>query len=172
VSSTPVKGMSRHLRDIDLVMAISTDNSFLHVTLLAEMVSHLHQHAEASEAVPSEAAAAHTHDERVVQFYDAQGYRLVPNLNPDLRLVGFTVDHDHQTDAEVLLARIDEALDAAQARLDADPDLGVQQSLPPATAVPRPTGSVAEVMDSLESEFGLHPGHGHRAGWFHNLFHV
>ena len=170
MSTTPVKGMSRHLQDAELVLAISSDNTFLHVDELGSLIGHLHRHAEES-AAPS--AAAHTHDERVVQFFDAMGYRLLPKLNPDLQLVGFTVSADDPMSAELLLARIGEALDAAQARLDADPELGNQQSLPAATAVPRPTGSLADVLGSLAEEFDMGSAHGgHRAGWFHNLFHV
>lgn len=170
MSTTPVKGMSRHLQDTDLVVAISTDNTFLHVDELGGLIGHLHVHAEES-ATPS--AAAHNHDERVVQFFDSTGHRLLPKLNPNLQLVGFTVSAEDPMSAELLLGRIGEALDAAQARLDADPDLGKQQSLPTATEVPRPTGSLADVLGSLASEFDMQAGSGgHRAGWFHNLFHV
>lgn len=174
MSTVPAKSMSRNLRDTDLVVAISTDDSFLHINPLAELLGHMRQHVEEESGTHAvhEGHDGHVGDTRVLEFFDAGGRPLHPQLNPDLQLVGFFTDPEVQVATDELLTRISRALDGAQAKLDADPDLGKQQGLPPATDVPRPNGSLEEVLANLAAAFDMHPGAGHRAGWFHNLFHV
>ncbi|WP_116947182.1 hypothetical protein [Jiangella endophytica] len=143
----------------DLVLAISADHTFLHVGTTEAMLAHL--------------PAGHDDhpDERVVELYDATGRRLWPVVTAELVVAGFGPDGG-AADPDAVAARVATALELAQRRLTADPGLGRQQSLPPATEVPRPKGSLADVLDALNGELDVRPGPGHRAGWFHNLFHV
>ncbi|SDS10261.1 hypothetical protein [Jiangella sp. DSM 45060] len=143
----------------DLVLAISADHTFLHVGTVEAMLAHL---PGGHDDHP---------DERVVELYDAAGRRLWPVVTAELVVTGF-VPGAGPGDPDAVAARVATALELAQQRLTADPDLGRQQSLPTATEVPRPKGSLADVLGALNDELDVRPGPGHRAGWFHNLFHV
>lgn len=178
----------------ELVVAVSGDGTFLHVSVVDDLLRHMRgDHAEqppprdeidapggeapAVEATdPGEAlrrptgpspAASPAHS---VDFFDSAGTPAVPVVDPRLAVVGFR--RVGRPDPDAVLARIEAALDLAQQRLDADPELGRRQSLPPATDVPRPQGQLADVLAALDVEFDVRGGPGHRAGWFHNLFHV
>lgn len=144
----------------DLILAISADHTFLHAGTADALLAHL----------PGEHDDAHP-DARVIELYDGAGRRLRPVVTADLVVTGFAAE-DGPGDPDAVAARVATALELAQKRLDTDPDLGRQQSLPPATEVPRPAGSLADVLAALDAELDVRPGPGHRAGWFHNLFHV
>lgn len=161
----------RQLLPDDLVAAISTDASFLHVGTVEGLLAHAYsQHLPAAPTGGDDTAPAH--DDRTVTFYDEQGVRLQPLVSAELAVVGFEAPEDTAAEPDLVLSLLARALDLAQQRLDEHPELGKQQSLPAATLVPRPEGALAEVLADLRREFDIHTGPSHRAGWFHNLFHV
>lgn len=81
----------------------------------------------------------------------------------------------HRESRRTLLRRINESLDFAQAYLTEHPQAGYQgPGIPPATEVPRPTGTYAEVLQALASQLApLDPNvQSNRGNWFHNLWHA
>ena len=92
-----------------------------------------------------------------------------PVLDDRLEVRAFTRSGD-AADAEVR-ARIERVLDRAQAFLDENPGGGPDAPWPAFPTVPRPDGTLDEVVAGLrQATTGDHRGHS--GVWFHNLMHA
>jgi hypothetical protein len=166
-----------------LVLAITRDDTLLHVGSAGGVVAHLAPvrgrpkaplrttrslftpHAVTLEAVEVSPA-------RSIQLFDAAGVRLTirsPLKNPTVA----AVQPPDVLPEKYLLARISAVLDHMQAALDANPDLGKDGPLQH-DSVPRPEGSLAEVLSQLAASFEpLDPQTpSNRGNWLHNLAHA
>lgn len=166
------------LTDDDLVVALSRDGTFMHVGTISLLLGHaVHTHARGPEPSiagsagddgPDRATPGHRLD-----VYDSQGRLLRPVLGAGIEVVGWAIDSSSGTDSDQVLQRIGDALDLAQQRLTENPALGARPGLPPVTTLPELRATtLPDVLDELAAAFDLTPGTGHKAGWFHNLFHV
>lgn len=169
----------------DLVLAITSDDSLLHVGPASGVTAHLAPRISARPEVASQRTSPSPFTPHAVtratveatpagsiQLFDASGVRLTirsPRKNP-------TVVAVHPPDVvpeQVLLARISAALDHMQSALDANPDLGKDGPIQH-DSVPRPEGSLVEVLTQLAALFEpLDPRIAtNRGNWLHNLAHA
>src|SRR5215217_963272 len=133
----------------DLALAIDDDDRTLHVGPASAVLEHLRAaEAEQPESVAHASAESAGEGTRLaLRVYDSQGR---PWGAEGLERSSATVDES------TLLRRIDTALGHMQRVLDDDP--GEFQSGPDApevTAVPRPQGSLQEVLQQLADAFAL-----------------
>ena len=170
----------------DLLLCISPDNHMMHVGPASEVLPHVALSAAAD--VDSRTAVRPA----PLEVYDITGRRVAPDglrQMADAAARGARRSPDSFGDPDrfepvrkpgrvsrrVLLRRINESLDFAQAYLTDHPDAGVQgPGIPPATEVPRPEGTYPEVLQALANELSpLDPNvHSNRGNWFHNLWHA
>ena len=146
--------MSPTLAPDDLVLTLAVDNWYLHAGTVEETIRH---------------AARHRDDRgrsRPVGFYDAGGARLEPLVGHDLVVTGFRRAGGRAAPA-IVRRRINTVLDRAQARLSSE--RGAEEAV--GLQVPRPEGTLAEVIEQLRDATREHPAR-HAAGWFHNLLHA
>lgn len=167
-----------------LVLAITSDDSLLHVGGASGVLAHL-----APPIPPRPGAAPRSSPPRFtphavtgttvdatpgscLQLFDDSGVRLTirsPRKNSTLVAV-----HPRDVVSErVLLARISAALDHLQSTLDANPHLGKDGPIQH-DSVPRPEGSLIEVLTQLATFFEpLDPRiPSNRGNWLHNLAHA
>ena len=168
-----------------LVLAITSDDSLLHVGSASGVIAHLAYSAPVTPEVASlrrsttpftPHATTHATVEATptssIQLFDASGTRLTirsPRKNPTLAAV-----HPPDVSSETgLLARISAALDQMQSALDANPQLGKDGPIQH-DSVPRPDGSLVEVLTQLAAFFEpLDPRIAtNRGNWLHNLAHA
>ncbi len=175
---------SEDLVDFDtdvLVLAISSDDSMLHVGSASGVLAHL---APPSPKRPGRPSPPHFTPHAVtrtavgvtpgscLQLFDVSGVRLTirsPRKNSTLAAV-----HPPEVVPErALLARISAALDHMQSVLDANPALGKDGQIQH-DSVPRPEGSLIEVLTQLAVFFDpLDPKiQTNRGNWLHNLAHA
>jgi len=141
----------------ELVLALGIDDEWLHAGTLAEMLEHAAAHRDSDEA-------AHR-----VDFFDGAGKALEPLAGDDLVVYGFR-RAGGPAEPALVKRRVDAVLDRAEAYLAAHPG-GPGQGYPAHMTVPRPEGSLEEVVGALRLEMLLNMS-GHAAGWFHNLIHA
>lgn len=176
----------------DFVVAIGVDNTMLHVGRAEDLTDHLvasRSHAEVESKLGifhqiDEDETSHELSSRSLEFFDGQGRRLVLRRR-DSGAAFFLKDQFTQQAIEpgLLLDRINLALSHMQEVLDKHPELGDggsivigKDEIPQGrhTRVPRPAGSLNEVLSALAVLFfpagSLHPTH--VRGWFHNLGHA
>jgi hypothetical protein len=129
------------------VLAIPADNSTLHVAAAEELAPHV------QAARPP------------VEYYDPTGHRLL--LTTVASGYSWNIDASQGTvDEQVLLDRIDTALKHLQVVADGNPP-----PVPIEGEVPRPTGSLPEVLDALVREFAISESP-NRGNWLHLLAHA
>lgn len=147
-----------------LVLTLSTDDRWLHVGTVTEVLAHAARHR-----VPGHADAAPRSSPRAVDFYDASGHRLSPVLDESLEVRGFTTAGGRPAPVTVR-RRVDRVLAHAGAHLAAHPP-GDTTPYPPGTVVPQVDGDLPEVLRQLHAA-EVPPVNAHKAGWFHNFMHA
>ena len=178
----------------DLLLCISPDNRMLHVGPAVEVIPHV---------ALSATTAAKSRTQRppqALEVYDIRGVRITPARLRQLAATGkgtsgaelrqggakgsdpfgdptrFVPSGDGERQSRrVLLRRVNEALDFAQAYLTGHPESGFRgPGIPRATEVPRGDGGYADVLQVLATELSpLDPDvHSNRGNWFHNLWHA
>lgn len=168
-----------------LVLVITSDDTLLHAGSGSGVIAHL---APAKSPAPEASslgsepprfaphvltrAAVEAEPASSLQLFDAAGVRLTiraPKKGGQL----VAVYPPDVVSEDALLARISAALDHMQSVLDADPDLGKDGPIQH-DAVPRPEGSLVEVLTELSAFFEpldprIPPS---RGNWLHNLAHA
>lgn len=155
------------MADDQLVLVLSVDDTWLHAGTVSEVLDHAHEHRQPSSEQSTDAPAPLA--DKVLEFFDDRGERLLPLVDHRLEVCGFATGGG-MVDQEALKPRIDAVLDRAQAHLDSHPG-GAGAGYPAMQSVPRPTGDLHEVIASLRVSV-TESAHGHSAGWFHNLLHA
>lgn len=156
--------MSEELGQDELVVAITATDDWLHAGTVAEMLGHGRSHRD-GEGHPGGAPGGR----RVVDVFDAEGAPVRPVLDECFEVIGFA--RVGPADAGAVRARLDLVMDRSQAFLDQHPGGGTGASWPALTQVPRPRGSLEEVIAGLRRATTGDPAH-HSSGWFHNLLHA
>jgi hypothetical protein len=178
----------------DLLLCISPDNRMLHVGPAREVLPHVALSATTATKSRTQRPP------KPLEVYDIRGARISPDRLPKLASAGGassdaelregiskttdpfadptrfvpTIGGEHQT-RRVLLRRVNQALDFAQAYLTAHPEAGSRgPGIPTATEVPRSHGGYADLLQVLANELSpLDPNvHSNRGNWFHNLWHA
>lgn len=149
----------------DIVLVLSTDDRWLFVGTVAEVLHHAGRH-RGTEHMDAPLPDA---DRRTLDFYDSSGRRLQPMVDESLDVHGFTSAGGRAAPVTIR-RRIDRVLAAARDHLTAHPP--TQQTMyPPGTIVPEVSGELDEVLDQLRA-MELRPDNAHKRGWFHNLLHA
>lgn len=143
-----------------LVLTLCADDGWLHAGTVAETIEHAEHHRR-------EGAGDHGPDR--VDFFDVTGRRLEPVVGHDLVVRGFVPASGRPAPARVK-ARVNAVLDRAEEYLEAHPG-GTGRPWPAGRTVPRPNGSLADVVERLRAST-RQLDQGHAAGWFHNLLHA
>jgi hypothetical protein len=178
----------------DLLLCISPDNRMLHVGPAREVLPHVALSATTTTKSRTQRPP------QPLEVYDIRGARISPDRLPQLASAGGassdaelregiskttdpfadptrfvpTIGGERQT-RRVLLRRVNQALDFAQAYLTAHPEAGSRgPGIPTATEVPRSHGGYADLLQVLANELSpLDPNvHSNRGNWFHNLWHA
>lgn len=148
-----------------LVLTLATDDSWLHVGTVAEVLDHGRRHREPGHAPDSGPRPA----QRSLDFYDVAGQRLLPLLDDRLEVHGFVRAGGRAAPVSVR-QRIERVLAAARDHLSAHPP-GPSTPYPPGTVPPEVSGDLTEVIDQLH-RMEQRPSNAHKRGWFHNLLHA
>lgn len=160
--------MSEALGTDELVLVIAAGDDWLHAGTVAEVLDHARRHRD-GEGHPGGPPTTEPGHERVVDLYDVGGRPLRPVLDDRLEVRGFAPAG--VPDEEAVRRRVDGVLDRAQSFLDDHPGGGAAAAWPAMTEVPRPVGSLDEVVAALRRATTGSP-RGHSGGWFHNLLHA
>jgi len=151
----------------DLALAIDDEDRTLHVGPATAVLAHLRaSDGEQPESVAHASAESAGADRPVLRVYDSQGR---PLGTEGVRASDATVDES------TLLRRIETALAHMQSVLDEDPGrFQAGPDAPEVTAVPRPQGSLQEVLQQLAEAFALQEKDDPRnkGNWFHMLAHA
>lgn len=148
-----------------LVLAISTDDSWLYVGTVTEVIDHGGRHRTTGHALGD----APRDDPRALDFYDAAGHQLQPLLDETPEAHGFATADGQASPVEVR-HRIDRVLASASAHLAAHPPSS-STHYPVGTVVPEVGGELPEVLAQLH-RLEHPPANAHSRGWFHNLLHA
>lgn len=181
----------------DLVLAIHHDDLTLHVGRANDLAGHVDPSGSRTrigsttgtprlkEGGNDRDLADRIHDS--FAYFDEHGRRLAPLQTRDgteFVTVGRHDKSDFDVEPGELVVRINSALVHVQEVLDENPELGDEPHAPDDerpprrhTHVPRPEGTLAEVLRALAPAFfpadpidsRMHPMH--TRGWFHNLCH-
>lgn len=143
-----------------LVLTLCADDSWLHAGTVTETLDHAAHHRADG---PGDGGPTR------VEFFDVTGRRLEPVVGHDLVVRGFAPASGRPAPARVK-ARVNAVLGHAEAYLEANPG-GTGRPWPAGRVVPRPDGSLEEVVGELRWAT-QQLDHGHAAGWFHNLLHA
>lgn len=180
--------------DTDLLLCISPDNRMLHVGPAAEVLPHV------ALSATSTSRSRTQRPPQPLEVYDLRGARIAPDRLRQLASAGdrpagtelregiartpdpFSDPHrfvpagkEMRQSRRILLRRVNEALDFAQAYLTEHPEAGSRgPGIPRATEVPRSDGGYAALLAVLAAELSpLDPNvHSNRGNWFHNLWHA
>ena len=177
----------------DLLLCISPDNHMLHVGPAREVLPHVALSATTTTKSRSQRPP------QPLEVYDIRGVRISPDRLPQLASAGEGSEAEaregiskrsdpfmeptrfvpsaggERQSRRVLLRRVNQALDFAQAYLTAHPEAGFRgPGIPRATEVPRSDGGYADLLQVLATELSpLDPNvHSNRGNWFHNLWHA
>lgn len=129
------------MADTDLVLAITSDDLMFHSGTRRWVLDHVFGIDPDTGGRRDLHLAAPDAGGVRLEIFDAQGHALRAESG-DLVAVG-----SGDVDPDLLVARVTAVLDRAREHLEAHPELDV-----PASVVPRPTGSLPEVLAALEGD--------------------
>lgn len=148
-----------------LVLALATDDSWLFVGTVTEVLDHARRHRGEGHA-PDHGPRP---GRRALDFYDTKGHVLRPLVDEGLDVHGFAGVGGPAAPDTVRL-RIDRVLEAARAHLVAHPP-DEHTAYSHGTEVPQVSGELPDVMHQLR-DAEIPQDNAHKAGWFHNLLHA
>lgn len=148
-----------------LVLVLATDDSWLFVGTVTEVLDHAERHRGRGHAPDDEQRPT----PRAVDFHGDRGQPLRPLLDEGLEVHGFT-PADQPPAPDVVRQRIERVMTAARAHLAAHP-ASSDTMYPQGTVVPELSGDLVDVLRRLREE-EVPPDGMHKSGWFHNLLHA